>query len=81
MSAFSSSNYVTPPVAVYLCACFAKTSVVWIPMLYISTSTQFRFSLVDKHVSDKLAGNSTVGEVANAPGIVRKIEKNSNTAQ
>jgi len=31
----------------FYCACFAKSSVIWIPLFYISTSTQFRFNFVD----------------------------------
>ncbi len=31
----------------FYCACFAKSSVIWIPLLYIGTSTQFQFSLVN----------------------------------
>ncbi|CAF5173920.1 unnamed protein product [Rotaria magnacalcarata] len=39
--------------ATFICACFAKSSVMWIPMLYISTSTYFRLSFVDMNCMDK----------------------------
>ncbi|CAF1397344.1 unnamed protein product [Adineta steineri] len=70
------SHYTPPPMATFVCACFAKTSVVWIPTLYITTSTQFRFSLVDKHAVDKLgAASSNAGDVPNATTVVRTVEK------
>lgn len=30
-----------------MCACFAKTSVIWIPLLYMGTSTQFKLRFVN----------------------------------
>lgn len=61
--------------ATFICACFAKTSVMWIPLLYMGTSTQFRFSMVDTSTLEKLGGATTVvrGEATNA--IVRQVEK------
>ncbi|CAF2670717.1 unnamed protein product [Rotaria sp. Silwood2] len=46
LAAFRGKGYGTPPVIAFLCACFAKSSVVWIPIIYASTSTQFQWSFV-----------------------------------
>lgn len=58
--AFSQSGTYVPPMATFICSCFAKTSVMWIPLLYISTSAQLRFSLVDSGTLEKIAGATTV---------------------
>ncbi len=47
VSAFRGKNYAIPPLITFYCACFAKSSVIWIPLLYIGTSTQFQLSLVN----------------------------------
>ncbi len=38
------------PLSTFICACFSKLSVIWISMLYIITSTHFKFYfiLIDK---------------------------------
>lgn len=73
ITAFSSSNYRTPPVAIFMCSCFAKTSVMWIPFLYMSTSTQFRLSIVDPNAVTKATGATTVvQETSNAGGTTQK---------
>ncbi|CAF1109325.1 unnamed protein product [Adineta ricciae] len=61
ISAFGAPEANVSPMATFICACFAKTSMIWIPTLYMSTSTQFRFSLVDKSSLEKLGGVSTTG--------------------
>ncbi|CAF1395753.1 unnamed protein product [Didymodactylos carnosus] len=53
ISAFSST--LTPPLVISLCAIFAKASVVWIPLLYISTSTQYKLKFVDLKDMEKTA--------------------------
>lgn len=58
ISAFTDVH--VPPMAIFICSCFAKTSVMWIPLLYISTSAQLRFSLVDSTTLEKIAGVTTV---------------------
>ena len=58
ISAFSAAN--VAPIVVFICSCFAKTSVIWIPLLYITTSAQLRFSLVDSSTLEKMAGVTTV---------------------
>jgi hypothetical protein len=60
ISAFSGNGNGASPMAIFICACFAKTSVMWIPLLYMGTSTQFRFSLVDSNKLEKLGGPNTV---------------------
>lgn len=47
ISAFQGKDHGISPLITFYCACFAKSSVIWIPLLYISTSTQFRFNFVD----------------------------------
>ncbi|CAF1034100.1 unnamed protein product [Rotaria magnacalcarata] len=72
ISAFSGSNYTIPPMATFMCACFAKTSVVWIPLLYMTTSTQFRFNLVDMTALDRMPATASVaGEASKAAAAVR----------
>jgi hypothetical protein len=75
ISAFSGNNYSASPMGIFVCACFAKTSVMWIPLLYISTSTQFRFSLVDTNTLEKLTGATVAGEATSAMPAARKMEK------
>lgn len=75
ITAFSGNNYRTPPVAIFMCSCFAKTSVMWIPFLYMSTSTQFRLSIVDQNaVAKATAGGATtvVGEGTNVATTAQK---------
>ncbi|CAF0859776.1 unnamed protein product [Adineta ricciae] len=47
VSAFQGKDFAMPPLATFLCACFAKSSVIWIPLLHISTSTQYTFTFVN----------------------------------
>jgi hypothetical protein len=42
-SAFSGKHETIPVLVTFFCACFAKSSAIWIPLLYVSTSTQLRF--------------------------------------
>ena len=48
ISAFRGKDYAIPPMVTFFCACFAKSSVIWIPMLYIGTSTQFKLNFVNR---------------------------------
>ena len=79
ISAFSGNSNEASPMATFICACLAKTSVMWIPLLYIGTSTQFRFSLVNSSALDKLAATNTAlvrGEAANGTvAVVRQAER------
>lgn len=56
MSAFRGKDYAIPPLATFICACFAKTSVVWIPMCYALTSTHFELQYVKKNAFDQPVG-------------------------
>jgi hypothetical protein len=47
VSAFRGKDYAISPLVTFFCACFAKSSVIWIPLLYIGTSTQFKLSFVN----------------------------------
>ena len=47
VSAFQGKDFAMPPLTTFLCACFAKSSVIWIPLLHISTSTQYTFTFVN----------------------------------
>lgn len=47
ISVFRGKEGGVDPLATFICACFAKSSVVWIPLLYISTSTNFKFHFVN----------------------------------
>ncbi len=61
ISAFTGSEYTALPMATFICSCFAKTSIMWIPLLYITTSTQFRFSLVNTSALEKMGETTAVG--------------------
>ena len=60
------------PLATFICACFAKSSVMWIPMLYISTSTYFKFNFVDINAIDKQGQISTHAAGFDNPSIINK---------
>lgn len=81
VSAFGAADADVSPMATFVCACFAKTSMVWIPSLYMSTSTQFRFSIVDKNKLDKLGGTTTTGgDGPNIAAITRGKAENPTAA-
>ncbi|CAF1239985.1 unnamed protein product [Rotaria sp. Silwood1] len=61
LAAFRGKGYGTPPAIAFLCACFAKTSVVWIPIIYASTSTQFQWSFVKLGALEGLDPTNRVG--------------------
>lgn len=54
VSAFRGKDLAISPLITFFCACFAKSSVIWIPLFYIGTSTQFHFSLVNLKESKSL---------------------------
>jgi hypothetical protein len=65
VSAFQGKDYALPPLATFFCACFAKSSVIWIPLLYIGTSTQFQFTLVNPDALDQTIANNRVDATVN----------------
>ncbi|CAF3446262.1 unnamed protein product [Rotaria socialis] len=60
VSAFHGNDYAIPPLASFLCACFANTSIVWIPMFYALTSTQFELHVVNRNTLDQTTGTKRV---------------------
>ena len=53
LSAFRDKSNPLPPLGTFLCACFAKTSVIWIPSIYIGTSTHFNLRFVNTVVLEQ----------------------------
>ncbi|CAF3648991.1 unnamed protein product [Rotaria sp. Silwood1] len=53
LSAFRGKDYAISPMATFFCACFAKTSVIWIPMFYVATSTHFQLSFINRDILDQ----------------------------
>lgn len=73
--AFHLADSIVSPLATFICACFAKSSVMWIPMLYIATSSHIRLILINTNASDKQATLSIKnGRTANLPAVIRKPE-------
>ncbi len=73
VSAFRGKDYAIPPLAIFFCTCIAKTSVVWIPMLYLSTSTQFELHIVNQNaLNQPLETNRVDATLANVPTLARK---------
>ncbi|CAF2111498.1 unnamed protein product [Rotaria magnacalcarata] len=66
-TAFRGQGYGTPPAVAFICACFAKTSVIWIPMIYAGTSTQFHLSIIKHNI---LEGLDPTNRVANGQTII-----------
>lgn len=63
-SAFRGKDYAVPPLVTFFCACFAKTSVIWIPLLYMSTSTQFKLHIVNRQALDQTPGSNRIDATA-----------------
>jgi hypothetical protein len=63
ISAFRGDYAALPPLVTFLSACFAKTSVIWIPMIYISTSTHFQLRFVNAEALDHNVGSNRVDTV------------------
>ncbi|CAF1103626.1 unnamed protein product [Rotaria sp. Silwood1] len=61
ISAFQGKDYALPPMTIFVCACFAKTSIIWIPILYAHTSTQFQLRFVIQDSLDEPIGSTRVG--------------------
>ncbi|CAF2536952.1 unnamed protein product [Rotaria sp. Silwood2] len=70
ISAFRNTDEKISPLATFVCACFAKSSVMWIPMLYISTSTHFRLIFVDMNSMDKQGTIGSTDEGEHNPSVV-----------
>ncbi|CAF4879547.1 unnamed protein product [Rotaria sp. Silwood1] len=76
LSAFRGKDYAIPPMTVFICACFAKTSLIWIPMLYANTSTQFQLNFITRDVLDQSIGTTRFGAaiLVNIPILTRKSD-------
>ncbi|CAF2640907.1 unnamed protein product [Rotaria sp. Silwood2] len=48
VSALRRKDYFIPPMTIVYCACFAKTSVLFIPIFYFSISTQFQLRFANR---------------------------------
>ena len=76
ITVFGSKTKHISPSASFMCTCFAKTSVMWIPILYIGTSTYFKFRFVDMSSMDKNAATSQdAGQGINASMETKGIQK------
>ncbi|CAF1481739.1 unnamed protein product [Adineta ricciae] len=60
-SIFLGEDYGTPPIITSISSIFAKSSVIWIPLLYIKTSTHFKFGFVNQNVLDANGATNRVG--------------------
>lgn len=69
---YAQENSIVSPLVTFICACFAKSSVMWIPVLYISTSTQFRLTFVDRPSVEKYLSNPSNGGDGKNASIVNK---------
>ncbi|CAF3861353.1 unnamed protein product [Rotaria sp. Silwood1] len=76
LSAFRGKDYAIPPMTVFICACFAKTSLIWIPMIYANTSTQFQLNFITRDVLDQSIGTTRFGAaiLVNIPILTRKSD-------
>ena len=75
ISAFRGKDYAIPPMVTFFCACFAKSSVIWIPILYIGTSTQFKLHFVNRETLDLHFGSNRIdANFANIPALKRKSD-------
>jgi hypothetical protein len=46
ISAFRGKEDAIPSLVTFYCACFAKSSAIWLPLLYMGTSTQFQLRFI-----------------------------------
>ncbi|CAF1493293.1 unnamed protein product [Adineta ricciae] len=60
-SIFLGEDYGTPPIITSISSIFAKSSVIWIPLLYIKTSTHFKFGFVNQNALEAQAATNRVG--------------------
>ena len=79
VSAFQGKDYDIPPMATFFSACFAKTSVIWIPLFYISTSSQFQFSVVNQDALLQTTRTTRIG-IAATDAAATGCQKNNKTA-
>ncbi|CAF0932256.1 unnamed protein product [Adineta steineri] len=74
-SAFRGKEYALPPMVTFSCACIAKSSVIWIPMLYIGTSTHYQLQFVNQDaLNEGIPNNRGNTVLPNIPRLSRKID-------
>ncbi len=72
---FRGVEYGTPPIVTSICSIFAKSSAIWIPLLYAGTSTQFRLAFVNHGAVQQQIVDNRVGiDLSN--GIVTITQNN-----
>ena len=59
-AAFRQDYYALPALLTFFSACFAKTSVIWIPLIYIGTSTHFQLRFVSPEALDQQTGSNRI---------------------
>ncbi|CAF4087606.1 unnamed protein product [Rotaria sp. Silwood2] len=72
ISAFRGKYYAMPPLITFICACFAKSSVIWIPLLFIGTSTQFKLRFVNANrLNYRTRSDRVAGKIVHTFALVR----------
>jgi len=74
VSAFHGKDNLISPLTTFICACFAKSSVIWIPIIYITTSTYFKFNFVDINSIDKQGQTTNIDRKNLSIGNQQKID-------
>jgi len=72
---FRGAEYGTPPIVTSICSIFAKSSAIWIPLLYAGTSTQFQLAFVNRGVLQQQLLDNRVG-IGLSNGIVTITQNN-----
>ena len=62
-AAFRQDYYALPALLTFFSACFAKTSVIWIPLIYVATSTHFQLRFVSPEALDQAKGSNQIDVV------------------
>ncbi|CAF0904783.1 unnamed protein product [Rotaria sp. Silwood1] len=72
ISAFRGKYYAMPPLITFISACFAKSSVIWTPLLFIGTSTQFKLRFVNvNRLNYWTRANRVAGKIVHTFALVR----------
>ncbi|CAF2146451.1 unnamed protein product [Rotaria magnacalcarata] len=69
---FRSKHYAIPPLATLMCASFVKTSTIWVPLLYMSTSTQSLLRFVNhSRKSSRRRPEHGIDKIARKYGLIQ----------
>ncbi|CAM4819334.1 unnamed protein product [Rotaria magnacalcarata] len=72
VSAFRRKHYAIPPLATLMCASFVKTSTIWVPLLYMSTSTQSLLRFVNhSRKSSRRRPEHGIDKIARKYGLIQ----------